>query len=75
VALSLGLIPGELKIVSIAQGRPHDGRRPRHVRQARSSVSNRLIVTFGIGLALGFALERGVLRWVYDKGLHRLACG
>lgn len=68
VAFSLGLILGELKIVNIAQG-------DLMMVGAYSMYSLRelpfllaLFITFVFGLLLGFVLERGVLRWVYDKG-------
>lgn len=68
VAFSLGLILGELKIVNIAQG-------DLMMVGAYSMYAMRdlpflvaLLVTFFIGLVLGLILERGVLRWVYDKG-------
>lgn len=68
VAFSLGLILGELKIVNIAQG-------DLMMVGAYSMYAMRglpfpiaLVLTFIIGLLLGFVLERGVLRWVYDKG-------
>ncbi len=68
VAFSLGLILGELRIVNIAQG-------DLMMVGAYSMYAMRglpfliaLPLTFVVGLGLGFALERGVLRWVYDKG-------
>jgi branched-subunit amino acid ABC-type transport system permease component len=68
VAFSLGLILGELKIVNIAQG-------DMMMVGAYSMYAMRdlpfpvaLVLTFIVGLLLGFVLERGVLRWVYDKG-------
>ena len=68
VAFSLGLILGELKIVNIAQG-------DLMMVGAYSMYAMRdlpfpiaLLATFVVGLLLGFVLERGVLRWVYDKG-------
>lgn len=68
VAFSLGLILGELKIVNIAQG-------DLMMVGAYCMYSLRalpfplaLLITFIIGLMLGLLLERGVLRWVYDKG-------
>jgi branched-subunit amino acid ABC-type transport system permease component len=68
VAFSLGLILGELKIVNIAQG-------DLMMVGAYSMYAMRdlpflvaLLLTFIVGLGLGFILERGVLRWVYDKG-------
>jgi branched-chain amino acid transport system permease protein/urea transport system permease protein len=68
VAFSLGLILGELKIVNIAQG-------DLMMVGAYSMYALRdvpfvvaLVLTFVIGLVLGLVLERGVLRWVYDKG-------
>jgi branched-subunit amino acid ABC-type transport system permease component len=68
VAFSLGLILGELKIVNIAQG-------DLMMVGAYSMYALRglpfllaLLITFIIGLLLGLILERGVLRWVYDKG-------
>jgi branched-subunit amino acid ABC-type transport system permease component len=68
VAFSLGLILGELKIVNIAQG-------DLMMVGAYSMYALRdlpfpvaLLITFIVGLVLGFILERGVLRWVYDKG-------
>ncbi len=68
VAFSLGLILGELKIVNIAQG-------DLMMVGAYSMYAMRelpffvaLFLTFIVGLLLGFILERGVLRWVYDKG-------
>lgn len=68
VAFSLGLILGELKIVNIAQG-------DLMMVGAYCMYSLRalpfplaLILTFVFGLILGLLLERGILRWVYDKG-------
>jgi branched-chain amino acid transport system permease protein/urea transport system permease protein len=68
VAFSLGLILGELKIVNVAQG-------DLMMVGAYSMYAMRdlpflvaLTLTFVFGLVLGLALERGVLRWVYDKG-------
>jgi len=68
VAFSLGLILGELKIVNIAQG-------DLMMVGAYSMYALRdlpfvvaLVVTVVVGLVLGLILERGVLRWVYDKG-------
>ena len=68
VAFSLGLILGELKIVNIAQG-------DLMMVGAYSMYAMRdlpfpiaLLATFVVGLLLGFVLERGVLRFVYDKG-------
>jgi len=68
VALSLGLIFGELKIVNIAQG-------DLMMVGAYSMYALRdlpfllaLVITLVIGFVLGLVLERGVLRWVYDKG-------
>lgn len=68
VAFSLGLILGELKIVNIAQG-------DLMMVGAYSMYAMRdlpflvaLLLTFIVGLGLGFILERGILRWVYDKG-------
>ncbi len=68
VAFSLGLILGELKIVNIAQG-------DLMMVGAYSMYAMRtlpflvaLVLTFVVGLLLGFVLERGALRWVYDKG-------
>jgi branched-subunit amino acid ABC-type transport system permease component len=68
VAFSLGLILGELKIVNIAQG-------DLMMVGAYSMYSLRalpfplaLLITIIFGLLLGLALERGILRWVYDKG-------
>ncbi|MBV1697314.1 MAG: branched-chain amino acid ABC transporter permease [Hyphomicrobiales bacterium] len=68
VAFSLGLILGELKIVNIAQG-------DLMMVGAYSMYAMRdlpFLVALGatciVGLLLGFVLERGVLRWVYDKG-------
>jgi urea transport system permease protein len=68
VAFSLGLILGELKIVNIAQG-------DLMMVGAYCMYSLRalpfplaLLFTFIFGLLLGLLLERGVLRWVYDKG-------
>ena len=68
VAFSLGLILGELKIVNIAQG-------DLMMVGAYSMYALRdipfvvaLVITFAIGLVLGLVLERGVLRFVYDKG-------
>lgn len=68
VAFSLGLILGELKIVNIAQG-------DLMMVGAYSMYALRslpfliaLLLTFIVGLLLGLILERGVLRWVYDKG-------
>jgi branched-chain amino acid transport system permease protein/urea transport system permease protein len=68
VSLSLGLIFGELKIVNIAQG-------DLMMVGAYAMYALRdlpfllaLAATFVIGIALGVLLERGVLRWIYDKG-------
>lgn len=68
VAFSLGLILGELRIVNIAQG-------DLMMVGAYSMYAMRglpfpvaLLATLLIGLLLGLVLERGVLRWVYDKG-------
>ncbi len=68
VAFSLGLILGELKIVNIAQG-------DLMMVGAYSMYALRglpfplaLLITCVLGFFLGFILERGVLRWVYDKG-------
>jgi len=68
VSFSLGLILGELKIVNIAQG-------DLMMVGAYSMYALRdlpfllaLAITVVFGFALGLALERGVLRWVYDKG-------
>lgn len=68
VAFSLGLILGELKIVNVAQG-------DLMMVGAYSMYSLRalpfpvaLLLTFAFGLILGLVLERGILRWVYDKG-------
>ncbi len=68
VSFSLGLILGELKIVNIAQG-------DLMMVGAYSMYALRdlpflvaLLITVVLGFALGLALERGVLRWVYDKG-------
>jgi len=68
VAFSLGLILGELKIVNVAQG-------DLMMVGAYCMYSMRalpfplaLLITFIFGLLLGLLLERGVLRWVYDKG-------
>lgn len=68
VAFSLGLILGELKIVNIAQG-------DLMMVGAYSMYALRdlpfllaLLITIALGFALGLALERGILRWVYDKG-------
>jgi branched-subunit amino acid ABC-type transport system permease component len=68
VAFSLGLILGELKIVNIAQG-------DLMMVGAYCMYSLRalpfplaLVLTFVFGLMLGLLLERGILRWVYDKG-------
>jgi branched-subunit amino acid ABC-type transport system permease component len=68
VAFSLGLILGELKIVNIAQGDlMMVGAYSMYVlRELWFPLA--LVLTFVFGLALGFVLERGVLRWVYDKG-------
>ncbi len=68
VAFSLGLILGELRIVNIAQG-------DLMMVGAYSMYAMRglpfliaLPLTFVVGFVLGLVLERGVLRWVYDKG-------
>lgn len=68
VAFSLGLILGELKIVNIAQG-------DLMMVGAYAMYALRdlpfllaLLITIALGFALGLALERGILRWVYDKG-------
>ncbi len=68
VAFSLGLILGELKIVNIAQGdlMMVGAYSMYALRELPFVVA--LLLTFVIGLLLGFVLERGVLRWVYDKG-------
>ena len=68
VAFSLGLILGELKIVNVAQGDlMMVGAYSMYVLHALP-FALALAITFVFGLALGFVLERGVLRWVYDKG-------
>lgn len=76
VAFSLGLILGELKIVNVAQG-------DLMMVGAYAMYALRdlpfplaLAITACFGLALGYALERVVLRWVYDKGFITtlLAC-
>jgi branched-chain amino acid transport system permease protein/urea transport system permease protein len=68
VAFSLGLILGELKIVNIAQG-------DLMMVGAYSMYALRdlpflvaLLITVVFGFVLGLVLERGILRWVYDKG-------
>jgi len=68
VAFSLGLILGELKIVNIAQG-------DLMMVGAYSMYALRdlpfllaLAITVAFGFTLGLVLERGILRWVYDKG-------
>jgi len=68
VAFSLGLILGELKIVNVAQGDlMMVGAYSMYVlRDLPFPLA--LLLTFVVGLVLGLALERGVLRWVYDKG-------
>ena len=68
VAFSLGLILGELKIVNVAQGDlMMVGAYSMYVlRDLPFPLA--LVLTFVFGLLLGLALERGVLRWVYDKG-------
>jgi branched-subunit amino acid ABC-type transport system permease component len=68
VAFSLGLILGELKIVNVAQGDlMMVGAYSMYVlRDLWFPLA--LALTFVFGLALGLVLERGVLRWVYDKG-------
>lgn len=68
VAFSLGLILGELKIVNIAQGdlMMVGAYSMYAMRELPFPVA--LLATFVVGLLLGFVLERGVLRWVYDKG-------
>jgi branched-subunit amino acid ABC-type transport system permease component len=68
VAFSLGLILGELKIVNIAQGdlMMIGAYSMYAMRELPFPVA--LLLTCIVGLILGFVLERGVLRWVYDKG-------
>jgi branched-subunit amino acid ABC-type transport system permease component len=68
VAFSLGLILGELKIVNIAQGdlMMVGAYAMYALRNLPFLVA--LLITFVFGLVLGLILERGVLRWVYDKG-------
>jgi branched-subunit amino acid ABC-type transport system permease component len=68
VAFSLGLILGELKIVNIAQGDlMMVGAYCMYALKSLPFLVA-LLITFVFGLFLGFVLERGVLRWVYDKG-------
>jgi len=68
VAFSLGLILGELKIVNIAQGDLMMVGAYAMYALRELPFALALLITFIFGLLLGFALERGVLRWVYDKG-------
>jgi len=68
VAFSLGLILGELKIVNIAQGDLMMVGAYSMYAMRELPFPAALLLTFIFGLLLGFVLERGVLRWVYDKG-------
>jgi Branched-chain amino acid transport system / permease component len=68
VSFSLGLILGELKIVNIAQGNlMMVGAYSMYAMRALPFVLA-LLLTVAFGLVLGLVLERGILRWVYDKG-------
>jgi branched-subunit amino acid ABC-type transport system permease component len=68
VSFSLGLILGELKIVNIAQGDlMMVGAYSMYALRALPFVVA-LLLTVVLGLVLGLVLERGILRWVYDKG-------
>jgi branched-chain amino acid transport system permease protein/urea transport system permease protein len=68
VAFSLGLILGELKIVNIAQGDlMMVGAYAMYAMRGLPFVVA-LALTVAFGFALGLILERGILRWVYDKG-------
>lgn len=68
VAFSLGLILGELKIVNVAQGDlMMVGAYAMYAMRDLPFLAA-LALTFVFGFVLGLALERGVLRWVYDKG-------
>jgi branched-subunit amino acid ABC-type transport system permease component len=68
VAFSLGLILGELKIVNIAQGDLMMVGAYAMYAMRELPFLLALALTFIFGLILGLVLERGVLRWVYDKG-------
>jgi branched-subunit amino acid ABC-type transport system permease component len=68
VSFSLGLILGELKIVNIAQGDlMMVGAYSMYALRGLPFVVA-LLLTVVLGLVLGLVLERGILRWVYDKG-------
>ena len=76
VSFSLGLILGELKIVNIAQGDlMMVGAYSMYAMRALPFVVA-LLLTVAFGFVLGLVLERGILRWVYDKGFMAtlLAC-
>jgi branched-subunit amino acid ABC-type transport system permease component len=68
VAFSLGLILGELKIVNIAQGDMMMVGAYCMYAMRELPFLLALFFTLVIGLGLGLLLERGILRWVYDKG-------
>ena len=68
VAFSLGLILGELKIVNVAQGDLMMVGAYCMYSMRALPFALALLITFIFGLLLGLLLERGVLRWVYDKG-------
>jgi branched-chain amino acid transport system permease protein/urea transport system permease protein len=68
VALSLGLIFGELKIVNIAQGDlMMVGAYAMYALRDLPFLAA-LAITLVFGFVFGLVLERGILRWVYDKG-------
>ena len=68
VALSLGLIFGELKIVNIAQGDLLMVGAYAMYAMREMPFLAALAVTMVLGLVLGVLIERGVLRHVYDQG-------
>lgn len=68
IALSLGLIMGELKIVNVAQGDlVMIGAYGMYVMRDLPFPCA-LAGTVAIGVVLGILIERGVLRWVYQQG-------
>lgn len=68
IALSLGLIMGELKIVNVAQGDlVMIGAYGMYVMRDLP-FPWALAGTVAIGFVLGILIERGVLRWVYQRG-------
>ena len=68
VAFSLGLILGELKIVNVAQGDLMMVGAYCMYSMRALPFALALLITAVFGLLLGLVLERGILRWVYDKG-------